>query len=144
MKPTTTTHLLDVLQSVDDMQCLQTYLEQIDPYREQLSFPDYMEMLIKRSGTDKASVISRAGIERTYGYQILNGRRTPGRDKVLLLCLALHCSLEDTQKALQSAGASVLYPKRQRDSVIIFAISKQLEPMDANALLEEFHLPLLL
>ena len=144
MKQTTTTHLLDVLQSVDDQQCLQTYLEQIDPYRDQLSFPDYMERLIARSGADKASVITRSGIERTYGYQILNGRRRPGRDKVLLRCLAVHASLEETQRALQSAGVGVLYPKRKRDSVIIFAIGKQLEPMDANSLLEEFHLPLLL
>ena len=35
-----------------------------------------------------SKLISAAQIQRNYGYQILDGRRSPSRDKVISLCLA--------------------------------------------------------
>ena len=135
--------LTSILQSADSHAELSNYLNEVERYRQQLSFPSYLESLMQLHGISKADAITRSGIERTYGYQILNGRRSPGRDKVLLLCLAINCTLQETQRALHAAGLPVLYPKDQRDSVIIFAINKGLSPIDTNSLLEEFQMRLL-
>lgn len=77
-------------------------------------------------------------IQRNYGYQILNGTKTPGRDKVIALCLSLSLSLEDTQRALMLANAGSLYARRKRDSILIFSLQKGLSVMDANILLTDF------
>lgn len=67
--------------------------------------------------------------------QILNGTKTPGRDKVIALCLSLSLSLEDTQRALMLADAGALYIRRKRDSILIFSLQKGLSVMDTNILL---------
>lgn len=77
-------------------------------------------------------------IQRNYGYQILNGTKTPGRDKVIALCLSLSLSFEDTQRALMLANAGSLYARRKRDSILIFSLQKGLSVMDTNILLTDF------
>lgn len=84
-----------------------------------------------------AELIERAHLQRNYGYQILNGTKRPGRDKVIALCLALHLSFEETQRALTISKEGILYPKNLRDSVLIFSIHQKLSVMDTNALLDE-------
>ena len=79
-----------------------------------------------------------AQIPRSYGYNILSGVRKPKRDKVLALCLALNLSCEETQRVLKVAGAGALYPRTQRDAVIMFSLRKGLSVMDTNILLDEF------
>lgn len=74
-------------------------------------------------------------IQRNYGYQILNGTKTPGRDKIIAICLSLALSLEDTQRALILANAGALYARRKRDSILIFSLQKRLSVLDTNMLL---------
>ena len=91
----------------------------------------------------KETVIKYAGIERTYGYQIFNGTRKPSRDKVLQLALALRLGMEETQKLLQIADKSLLYPRLKRDAAVIYCITRGLGFMEAQSLLHELGLHLL-
>lgn len=72
-----------------------------------------------------AELIASAGIQRNYGYQILDGRRHPARDKVLSLCLALTLDVTETQRALTLTQNGQLYSKNRRDSILIFALEKK-------------------
>ena len=70
-----------------------------------------------------------------YAYQILNGSKNPGRDKTLAICLAAGMDYEETQRALALSDSGKLYPRKKRDSIIIFALHKRLSVQQTNELL---------
>ena len=72
-----------------------------------------------------------------------DGRRSPSRDKVISLCLALKLELPETQRALTLTKNGQLYSKNKRDSILIFAFGKKLSVIDTNVLLEEMNEPVL-
>ena len=76
-------------------------------------------------------------------YLLLDGRRSPSRDKVISLCLALKLELPETQRALTLTKNGQLYSKSKRDSILIFALGKKLSVIDTNVLLEEMNEPVL-
>jgi len=49
--------------------------------------------------------------------------------------------LTDTQRALNCAATGQLYPKNKRDSVLLFAIRKNLSVMETNDLLYDMEEP---
>lgn len=67
----------------------------------------------------KADAIRCAGIDRTYGYQIFDGRHKPTRDKLLCLAFGLHLTVPETQQLLKTAQMSPLYPRVIRDVLIL-------------------------
>lgn len=135
-KPTTN-DLLKRLNSATSVSDLEKYNEETAQYSLVTSFTEYIEMYRKMTGISVAQLIADAEIQRNYGYQILNGTKKPGRNKVIALCLALKMSLEDTQRALTLAKEGILYPKNTRDSIIIFCINKKMSVMETNELLDE-------
>ena len=70
----------------------------------------------------KSSVLKNADINEIYGYQILSGKRTPSRNKLISICIGAGFTLEETNDVLRVAEYSPLYPKIKRDSIIIFGI----------------------
>ena len=74
----------------------------------------------------KADVIRRSGIERHYAYQILSGTKTPSRDKLLMFCLGLGMTAEESQHFLLECSAPLLYAKNKRDNVVLFALENKL------------------
>lgn len=143
MKRTTTARLEDILRSAQSEPQLKEYLDSITAYQNSLSFSACFALLLEKYGAQRSEVIASSGIERTYGYQLLGGLRKPGRDKVLALCLALGCTVEEACRALICSGAAPLYAKDRRDAVLLFALERRLSVTDTNELLEEFDLPLL-
>ena len=79
-------------------------------------------------------------MSEVYGYQIFSGLRTPERNKLLCLALAMRLTLDETQTLLKSAGYTLLYVKRPVDSVVIYGICKHLTVADVNCLLYEYEL----
>ena len=73
----------------------------------------------------------------TDAYQILNGSKNPGREKVLALCIAAGMNYEETQRALTLANLGKLYPRRKEDSIVIFALEHKLSILQTNELLYE-------
>lgn len=67
--------------------------------------------LMHARGVTASKLISAAQIQRNYGYQILDGRRSPSRDKVISLCLALKLELPETQRALTLTKTDSSIPK---------------------------------
>lgn len=114
--------------------------------RDSLTSPALSEHLIQLAqerGEVPERIILRAGIERTFGHQLFNGTRKPSRDKVVQLALGFGLNESETQRLLQIAGKSQLYPRLERDAVILFALRKKLSFMDTQSLLEELELVIL-
>ena len=102
-----------------------------------LSLKEHLEKLLKEKHLTKAKVIADSQLHEIYAYQIFSGRKHPSRDKLLALAFGFGLSVEETQRLLTVAGVSVLYPRVQRDSIILFSLEKGLPLMDCNDLLEE-------
>ncbi len=143
MNQKTTDELLHLLSTIHTEDALKDYTVHLDNLSCYHSFSDYINTKIMETGRSVSSVIQDALIQRTYGYQILNGSKNPGRDKVLALSLSLNLSLDDTQRALTLAGESILYSKNKRDSILIFSVQKKLSVQQTNELLFEMNEPIL-
>lgn len=107
------------------------------------SFHVYITNLCKITEQVPEQVIKQAGIERTYGHQLFNGTRKPSRDKVIQLAFGFKLDLDDTQKLLQIAQKSPLYPKIKRDAAILFCITHQKDMLETQSVLYSLGLTLL-
>lgn len=94
--------------------------------------------ILRQKNLSKAAAITKTGIDRTYGYQIFDGRRKPSRDMLIRICIGLELTKEETRKLLLMINASPLYPRDKRDSIIIFGILHKISIIDINILLEEY------
>ena len=108
-----------------------------------VSFVDYINEILLEKNLEKSDIIRDAQIPRTYAYQIFQGSKQAGRDKILQLAIAMKLNLEETNRLLTVAHHNHLYAKQQRDAILIFGISKQYSQMEINELLDEFHHELL-
>ena len=100
-------------------------------------FSGYLASLIKDSGQDNAQIIRASNIERTYFYQILNGRKRPGKDKVVALALSVKLDLETTNRLLKLSGNPSLYPKIKRDAILIYCLGHKYDVYETNSYLLE-------
>lgn len=108
-----------------------------------VSFVDYINEIMLEKNLEKSDIIRDAQIPRTYAYQIFQGSKQAGRDKILQHSIAMKLNLEETNRLLTVAHHNHLYAKQQRDAILIFGISKQYSLMEINELLDEFHHELL-
>ena len=108
-----------------------------------VSFVDYINEILLEKDLEKSDIIRDAQIPRTYAYQIFQGSKQAGLDKILQLAIAMKLNLEETNRLLTVAHHNHLYAKQQRDAILIFGISKQYSLMQINELLDEFHHELL-
>ena len=73
-----------------------------------------------------------------HHYQVMKGTRSPGRDKVLRLCLAAGLNLKETTRALELSGNAVLYPRKRRDIILTVAVNQMADVDDTNLLLFKY------
>lgn len=130
-----TSELEQILFDMRSEATLRVVSEELSHSEQKISFPEYLLAKMQEKSLSPGRLWERSQIHRTYGYQILNGTKKPGRDKVIALCLALSLSLDDTQRALALAGAGALYARRTRDSLLIYAMQRNLSVLDTNLLL---------
>ena len=102
------------------------------------AFHQELNNMLAENDISVSQVMKMSGINRNYGYNIINGNRTrPGRDKVLALCIAARLSLEKTQDMLARAEAGCLYYNRERDVWIAMCLNnKEGDVLKVNLLLE--------
>lgn len=131
----TTNELLDLLSSMKSKASLQDFSNELKESEKKLSFSAYLLEKMQEKEIPPARLWELTQIQRNYGYQILNGTKLPGRDKVIALCLSLSLTLEEAQRALILADAGALYARRTRDSILIFSLQKGLSVSDTNILL---------
>ena len=133
----------ELLKFLKNSKRIESYLSNNSKELKEISLPQYLENLLKEKNIKKSQCISDANLQRNYGYQIFSGERTPSRNKLLALCIAMRLTPEETHSLLCSTGYADLYPKNKRDSILIFALEKHLNILETNELLYELEEPLL-
>lgn len=106
-------------------------------------FYEYIEQLRNERGEKKSDIANRAAIEKAFCNQLFKGTRKPSRDKVIQLAFGFGLDLEGTQKMLQIAQKSPLYPRLKRDAAIIYCIDHLFKIDEAQGLLHDLGLPIL-
>lgn len=100
--------------------------------------------IIESKKLKKSTVLNRAGIVPSYGYQILDGRKqNPDRDKVIMLCIGMGLSHEETQNLLKVTGYSILHATNARDNFLIWAIDRHIKILEINIELQKLNLKIL-
>lgn len=103
----------------------------------------FFDELLSRVGLRKSEVIRKANLSRTYGYQIMSGRRLGKRDYYLLIALAMSLDLSTTQRMLGVAGCGALHPLIRRDAAVIFAINHGYDPVRTHDFMQALNLTVL-
>lgn len=131
-----TTDLLNELQ--DDSCSLSDYIQSHSDTFIDEDIQSFWEKLIFQSGYSKSNIINKSDFSYCYFYDVIQGKKSPTKDKVVRLILAMKLSLEQCQAALIISGRAALYPKNKRDSILIYAIDRGLTITQCNALLSKY------
>lgn len=104
-----TVNLLNILNSIDNAKELNNFLDNV--HDKNITFVTYFNDICSKKNLKKSDLIYNANINRTYGYQILNGDKKPSRDKIIQLCISANLTLKETNKALILGNTNELYVK---------------------------------
>lgn len=125
----------DLIKDLESARNINDYISSNKIHFADISLSDYLHKLLKEKKLIQADVIKRSELQQTYACQIFNGTKNPTRDKVLCIAFGMGLNLAETQQLLKSCSLPFLYAKHKRDSIIIFAVNKQLNLIQTNELL---------
>ena len=128
----------DLLNSLNSVYDLTEFIHRNEKNFEKMDVAYFFDKVLSAKSIKKSDVIKNSAIERTYGYQILNGTKKPSRDKLIQLCIGAEFSFEETQTALKRTGFAPLYTKCKRDCIIVYAIKSKKSVIDTDFLLNKF------
>ena len=92
--------------------------------------PDLLAVITERmeeKGISRAELIKRMDIDRSYGYQLLNGIRRPTRKHVIQIGLLLELDIGSFQKLLKTAKKKPLYVRDMFDAKVFFAVKRHMD-----------------
>lgn len=92
---------------------------------------DYLDLLLKEKDINRSQLITALNVERSYGYQILNGTRVPTRENILKIAIYSHFSIKQTQRLLTLADRCELYVRRPLDAKIVYCLEHKLAYKEA-------------
>lgn len=113
------------------------FLAQNQEYMHSASVAEQLRYYMEKQSLSRSEVITRSGLNDIYAHQIFSGKRRPSRDKLLCLCFGLKLEPEQVQVFLRDCGYAVLYAKNRRDSIILFALYKEMSLLKLNEKLYE-------
>ena len=142
-KDMTTDRLDKVLQKVGNDSEADQYAREYTTAKYK-SFADYYNCYMNEHGLDVSDIILRSNISKNYIYNIVNGKRNPGRDKVIALCIGAGMNVREMNRGLKIAGFNALYAKDERDARITIAVNRGTKNViDMNIILEKQGLEIL-
>lgn len=118
---------------------IDSYLQENKDFLIDCNIKEYLNMLIQEKHLTIAQLSRDADVSDRYCYQFLSpsNPRTPSREILLRLCIGMQLNLDEAQTALKIARLAPLYPKDERDSIIIFGINNSFSLMKINNALYE-------
>jgi len=102
---------------------------------DSLLFVKTLKSHLETKKISKQKLVREAHLNQSYVYDILNAKKTPSRDTVVKLSFALGLTLTETTRLLKLAGYSELYPRIEREAIIIFCIENKKDICYTNDLL---------
>lgn len=98
----------------------------------------YLSDLLRLNSFTSIAYFRELNIDKSYGYQILNGKRQPTREMLLQTAILFHLDYAKTQRLLKIGKREVLYPRVRKDALTIFALENNLSLQEYQVLLESY------
>ena len=109
------------------------------------TFTEYMLRIIKERDLKEADVYNRVFMDRRHFNRIRNDPEyQPSKRTAMLLAIALHLSLSETQEFIGKAGFAMSHSSKTDLIVEFFMTKGNYNILEINEMLHEFDLPLLL
>lgn len=139
MKQKNTDKLLELLKKSGS---IDSYLKENADFLLDCDIKEYLNLLIEDRGLTIRQVAQQSDLSERYCYQFLSpsNPRNPSREVLLCLCIGMKLNLDETQTALKIAKLAPLYPKDERDSIILFGIEKSQSIIEINTALYDHNL----
>lgn len=96
-----------------------------------------LQKIVYNSDITFDEISKKSRVNKSYIYQIINGRRRPSRDKIIQLCFGLGLNLDNSNELLKAANYPELYSKSIRDSIFIYGIINSYSIDDVNKKLKK-------
>ena len=112
---------------MEELMELGSFSSYLSRNREQMLHPNVgreLDKLCRGQKLSKAAVARRSGVSEVYLHQVLAGKRSPSRDRLLCLCIGFSAGVEEIQKLLRQAGFAQLDPRITRDALILYGLSR--------------------
>ena len=114
---------------------LEQFIKENEQDLKAKSVPEYLNDMLIKYDMEKRDVVRRAGLSGTYAYQIFDGKKSAGREKLVQLAFGFPLTLEETQKLLRFGGHNELYVKKKREAYVMYALEKGYDINQVNDLL---------
>ena len=102
---------------------------------------EYLCELLDEKSLKRSDVVVRTGLDKAYVYQIFAGnKKNPSRDKLITIAFGMKLNEEETQRVLQLSGHRELWPKDERDALLLFAIQRGMSLEEVHTELERYGL----
>lgn len=109
-------YMVSELKKIRSYEDEEKYIKKYVVSHSRETFAQYLQRYMNSNSISVANVMKNSGINRNYGYNIINGaRKRPGRDKVIALCMGAGMDIDHIQYSLHIAGFCVLDPRNERD-----------------------------
>lgn len=90
-------------------------------------FSIYLQELLKEKSVKRSTLIRALNVDRNYGYQMMNGTRTPTRVQILHIAVYYKFDTKQTQRLLNLAGREALYVRRPEDAKTMHCLEHPME-----------------
>lgn len=124
-----------ILEQLENETNLKTILTQNKSIYSEADFSHQLYYLLELKSMKASDLIKKTQLSKSYVYKLLAGERSISRDKLLQITFVLGCTLEETTTLFKYAGVPELYPKKERDCIIIYAILNKMSLHEAGQLL---------
>ena len=114
---------------------LELFIKENEQELRAKSVPEYLNEMLIKYDAEKSDVVRRSGLSGTYAYQIFDGKKSAGREKLIQLAFGFPLNLEETQRLLRFGGHNELYVKKKREAYVMYALEKGYDINRVNELL---------
>ena len=125
----------ELLKQLNSCNSIDDYFKKNSEYLIDTTLAEYLYNVFEEKCLKKSRVFEKAEIDSVYGYQIIGGKKTPSRNKLLALVIAAGFTLNEIQATLKIGNLAQLSPHNKRDSLIIFGINNKKTIPELNELL---------
>ncbi len=129
-----TDELMKVLENSDS---IEEYLNDNENDLTNVTLEEFLADMLNKYNVTKTDAIKKSLLDDTYAYQIFSPKikKKPSRNKIIQIAFGIGLDLDDTQKLLRTAGHNALYPRREWDSAVIYAINRKFTAEECDELL---------
>ncbi|MDR1687189.1 MAG: helix-turn-helix domain-containing protein [Clostridiales bacterium] len=127
----------DIAAEIKNTGDIETYMRENSGEFSSVMFQRTLKQLCGKSGLSQETIAERSMLSHGFVNNLLNNAKKSRRDTVIKLAFGLGLNVDDTNRLLKLAGHGELYPRIERDAIILFCLNKGVSLIDTNILLQK-------